>query len=96
MRRPKFVPDRLCSIPTCMEPAVEEGRCAGHQPPQTNARTYRVRLEREIRCSAEVEVLADDEDHALAVALALADAPRSGCWQEDIVIDQTHRVREVK
>lgn len=59
-------------------------------------RSFLVRIEREIRCSAEVEVLADDEDNALAVALECVDAPRSGYWQEDTVIDQTHCVREVK
>jgi hypothetical protein len=56
-------------------------------------RRYTVRVEREVRHHAEVEVEARDEDHAKELAAAQYDGPHSGTfWREGDVTDETIKV----
>jgi hypothetical protein len=54
---------------------------------------YTVKVEREIRHHAEVEVMARDAEHAKELAAAAYDGPQgSGCWVEGSTIDETIEV----
>lgn len=58
---------------------------------------FTVRVDREIRHHAEVEVEATDEEHAKDLAAEQYDGPQGGgFWREGDVIDQTITVKETK
>lgn len=57
-------------------------------PRKKTKQRYTVKITREIRHVAEVEVEATSSEEAKQLAREEADAPRSGYWREDAVVDE--------
>lgn len=56
---------------------------------------YRVKLTRDVRHVATIEVLGWDEEDAKKMAEAAADAPHSHEWVEGDILDETFNVTEI-